>query len=493
MTAGLHLPIKALAAIGAILSATSLSADTYCVRDVVGGEAKLPVEIEQPYRIASDPITIPGFDGLVFKAVNRHQLYEYDGSRYNLIESDFPHVWGFAFEHGIHVNLNGNAYGFGSKPKVIFYHQDGTSSWEPIEATRDYWDAFFDQGAGEAYFRTSRRADAWNRIVAGRVQPQEPLPIFHGDITRSVRTVPEISGAFALTGGPSLTVRQSSSIWFRADGGTWRRIPMTLPDGARLFDTLLDAVIEVSGDLVRIFPENNAFKPLFFKLADGNMTFAGFAPAGDWTRHPATGVWFGWSGPDAQTKRGVERMRPKAFMLGPGEVRATLVENLEPPVLDKDFYLPKTVMLSGEMPAFLSDSHGFLAFDGSGFSRPAGLSYENLGDLPRVRSLGGKHLSQSEKGVFEIKEDLSVVRFDNFPIVQPWTHLVSIDYVDAWEVFVIADKASGKLFASSNMQEFEVIPSTEPLRSIISILDEPPSVLIGGQAGLVSMTDRCPP
>ena len=59
MTAGLHLPIKALAAIGAILSATSLSADTYCVRDVVGGEAKLPVEIEQPYRIASDPTAVP--------------------------------------------------------------------------------------------------------------------------------------------------------------------------------------------------------------------------------------------------------------------------------------------------------------------------------------------------------------------------------------------------------------------------------------------------
>jgi hypothetical protein len=48
---------------------------------------------------------------------------------YNLIESDFPHVWGFAFEHGIHVTPDGNAYGFGSKHQVIFYHQDGTSDW----------------------------------------------------------------------------------------------------------------------------------------------------------------------------------------------------------------------------------------------------------------------------------------------------------------------------------------------------------------------------
>jgi hypothetical protein len=252
-------------------------------------------------------------------------------------------------------------------------------------------------------------------------------------------------------------------------------------------------VIEVSDDLVRIFPENNAYGPLFFKLTDGKMSFAGFAPAGDWNRHPATKVWFGWSGPYVQTKRGVERMRPKAFMLGPGRVKATLVETLEPPTLDKDFYLPQTVILSGEMPALFSDIHGFLAFDGSGFTSPAGLSSEILGDLPLIRSLGGKHLSQSEKGVFEIKEDLSVVRFDSFPIVEPWGPLVSIDYVAAWEVFVIVDKTSGKLFASRNMKEFEVIPSTEPLRDIVAILDEPPSALIVGQGGLVSMTDHCPP
>ena len=493
MTARRHLPVTALAAIGALLSATPLGAETYCVRDVVGGDATLPVEIEQPYRIAVDPTVVPGFDGLVLKALNRNELYVFDGSRYDLIEADFPHVWGFAFEQGIHVTPDGHAYGFGTRPKAIFHHRDGTSSWDPIEATRDYWDAFFDEGAGTAYFRLSRQAEAWTPVVAGQVQPQEPLPIFDGDITRSVRTVPELSGAFALTGGPSTTVRQSSSIWFRADGDTWRRIPMSLPEGAQLLNTLQHAVIEVSGDLVRIFPDSTVFEPLSFRLVDGNMTFAGVAPAGDWTRHPATGTWFGWSGPLARTERGVDSMEPRAFMLAPGEVEARPVESLEAPVLDQGVHLPRTVILGGEMPALLSGRQGFVAIDGSGVTRPAGLSYDTLGDLPRIRSLGGKHLSQSPKGVFEIGEDLSVTRFDDFPVVEPWPHLVSIEHVAAWGIFVIVDRTSGTLFASTDMQEFEAIASAEPLHQIVAVLDDPPSVLMVGQTGLVSMTDRCVP
>jgi hypothetical protein len=67
-----------------------------CVRPVLGSEPLLDVEREQPYRLATSPRHIPGYDGLVVKAFNRHELYEIRGHRYQKIESDFPHVWGGA-------------------------------------------------------------------------------------------------------------------------------------------------------------------------------------------------------------------------------------------------------------------------------------------------------------------------------------------------------------------------------------------------------------
>jgi hypothetical protein len=82
--------------------------------------------------------------GLIFKALGRHERYEYDGRNDTRIEGHFLHVWGVAFEHGIHMPPNDNCYGFGSKRCVIFYHQAGMPTWASTEATQDYWQAVDD-------------------------------------------------------------------------------------------------------------------------------------------------------------------------------------------------------------------------------------------------------------------------------------------------------------------------------------------------------------
>jgi hypothetical protein len=130
------------------LGATMVNAEEFCVVPVAGSDAKLPVEFEQPYRIATSPRTVPGFDGIIVKAANRHELYEFDGSNLSLVDEDFPHVWGFAFEHGIHVGPEGVAFGFGSRPRVIFRLAPNASSWAAIEATQGYERAFLTKRPG---------------------------------------------------------------------------------------------------------------------------------------------------------------------------------------------------------------------------------------------------------------------------------------------------------------------------------------------------------
>ena len=163
-----------------------VNADEFCVVPVAGSEPQLPVEFEQPYRIATSPRTVPGFDGMIVKAANRHELYEFKGSSLSLVEEEFPHVWGFAFEHGIHIGPNGGAFGFGSRPRVIFRFVPDASSWEPIEATRDYKRAFFDQGAGDVYWQATS-ADRLKRVKGSGASEEVYLPVFNGDQTVSIR------------------------------------------------------------------------------------------------------------------------------------------------------------------------------------------------------------------------------------------------------------------------------------------------------------------
>jgi hypothetical protein len=99
------------------------------------------------------------------------------------------------------------------------------------------------------------------------------------------------------------------------------------------------------------------------------MIFAGFALAGHWNRHPATGTWFGWSDPYSRN----EGWRPMAFMLSRGDVEATFVEQLVRP-MDKNIDLPRPLILGGDMPALLIDWYRFATFDSVNFRRPADMN-----------------------------------------------------------------------------------------------------------------------
>lgn len=494
--------VKHISKFLAIVWATTAHAEPFCLMPVAGSEAQLNVEIDQPYRIATSPKIILGFEGLVVKAVNRHALYEFNGVSLNLIESDFPHVRGFAFEHGIHIAPNLDGYGFGSDPRMIFYARHGSSNWDPIAETQDYYHAFFDQGAGAVYVR-STQSDSISRIENGRVRAEANLPVFNGDRTISIRTVPEINGALALTGRQRSIPSESSSIWFRSGEGAWERIAMDFPEGERLLDTLEGAAIHEIDSLVKIFPANSAFEPIIFQTSTDGLVFVGTAPRGKWDYYPPSMTWIGWSGQLVQpTTRAwlgfwevdAETMPPIALVLGPNATEVRVVPNLRPPSQtagNKIFYRPETIILAGDMPALIRSEEGIASFDGVEFTEVEALRYEDVGDFPLIRSLGDAHLVHSERGIFFLNDDLSIVHIDSFPVAEPWPHETSIDYVDAWQTYVIVDRPSGTVFVSSNMRNFFPIASTERISKFVGVLPKPTSVLVVGESRLFAVTDRC--
>ena len=107
------------------LTGIHAQAGELCINPVPGGELVLDLERKQSYRIATEPPMLPGFDGLVFSARNRHEICEFDGKRLQKITGDFPHIWGVAHTNGIlrifPANPNFSPLFFHVKPAGLTY------------------------------------------------------------------------------------------------------------------------------------------------------------------------------------------------------------------------------------------------------------------------------------------------------------------------------------------------------------------------------------
>jgi hypothetical protein len=143
------------------------------------------------------------------------------------------------------------------------------------------------------------------------------------------------------------------------------------------------------------------------------------------------------------------------------------------------------------MPALIRSEEGIASFDGVEFTEVEALRYDDVGDLPRIRSLGDAHLVHSERGVFFLDDNLSIVHIDSFPVEEPWPHETSIHYVDVWQNYVIVDRPSGTVFVSSKMRNFFPIASTERISKFVGVLPKPTSVLAIGESRLFAITNRC--
>ena len=64
-----------------------------CILPVLGEEPLSDIELEQPYRLGSNPLVLPGYDGLLVRPLNRPGpggFYEIDGNTYQVREEPAP-------------------------------------------------------------------------------------------------------------------------------------------------------------------------------------------------------------------------------------------------------------------------------------------------------------------------------------------------------------------------------------------------------------------
>ncbi len=486
-----------------LVTSVKAQAEELCLLPVEGGEPILKYEIRQPSKIATNPRTVPGFDGMVVHAFYRHELYEFNGRRLRKIEDEFPHSWGQAYRYGIHTIPEGDAYGFGYKPRTIYILRIGSTEWEPVDVTRGYQQALFDQGSGSVYVRMSPE-DLSFQILDESLRDEADLPVWNGETTKSIRTIPEISGTLAIVGRLNGLNAHTNTLWFKPDGGDWENVELDISNGRRLFDSLDDATIELSGNILRIFPNRSTFDPRFFHVDSGKLTYAGTAPRGRWKYHLPSRTWIGWSGPHMQpiTRTwfglfdfAVEPNPPKAFIIRDSQTEAVVISGLEPRrsfAGDSVFYSDEIYLLDGDRPALIPSSEGLVTFDGKEFKAIDGLSYERLGRLPWIKTYEDQTIIQSEKGVFLLNDDFSADRVESFPVSVPWPHQVQIEYVEAWQLYLIVDRQSGSLFTSPDMKIFEEIDTTSKISAFIGSLSSPSAVLLGGADQLYTLTDDCP-
>jgi hypothetical protein len=496
--------------VGLLLAlAGTTEAEPLCIRAVPGGEPVLEVEREQPYRIATNPRQVPGFPGLVVQAMNRHALLHFDGQRLREINQAFPHVWGFAFSHGIHVTPNGDAYGFGGNPRAIFHIAAGAADWQPIPTTRDYLRALFDRGSGDVYMfpRGERRLDAGPPVLIrnGQVIGAASLPGTERAPVVSIRTITELSVTLAVTVAGRYAPDPDVDLWFRpAAGGAWRRLAAEVQQSELPRD--LDAVdIRIDGDLLKLFPHSWHLAPIFLRVDGRELTYAGAAPPGLWRYHAASRSWIGWVGEFVQEvsqprwwffQDSAEPVPPRLALVRDGLAYATFVPNLVPPSRisgRKAFFRPNIWLLDPPGPALIPGVHGVWVFDGTSFEAPAELRYERIGTFPGIRTLGEVDIIQSEKGIFRLDADLSATPVSGFPFAEPWRPQFTLGYVPAWQSYWAIDRRSGALMISTDFERFERVPSPAGIHGAVGHVDDPTSLLLVGEDRLYMLTAACAP
>ena len=119
------------------------------------------------------------------------------------------------------------------------------------------------------------------------------------------------------------------------------------------------------------------------------------------------------------------------------------------------------------------------------------LPYDEIGDHPRVKFLGGLNIIQSEVGIFVLNDDLSLHRVATFPAETTWAHEVIIDYVEPWQTYFIFDKRTGEIHVSMDMERFTKLESDARVIGVVGLLAEPPSFLVIGKDQLYAIKQDC--
>lgn len=123
-----------------------------CIRPVSGEEPLSEVEAEQPYRLATHSLTLPGYKGLLLRPLNRpddDRFYEIAGQTYRRIPTPAPGSTIFDSE-SLPVSAGGQ-FLLGWEGRKVWHLPDGSDDWQEFAPDQSWWGFAHDAGSGDLY------------------------------------------------------------------------------------------------------------------------------------------------------------------------------------------------------------------------------------------------------------------------------------------------------------------------------------------------------
>lgn len=487
-----------------------------CILPVTGEEPLTEVERDQPYRLATNPITIPGQGGLLLRPVNRADhlhFYEIVGTIYRARARPAP--GSNIIDGEVQLAVGGDYFLPGWDDRVLWQLPAGSDAWQEAWPGQKWWGTAYDEGTQDFYAGFAPKAqllrwDGKTFVPAGPMPTalgEAPSPLTEDGLPLVILTLPDAGGTFAVA--VDWYNEDRRSLWFRPSGGAWAVVATQqdldrLTPGLRFPGPLGDADVSKDGQTVRLFSSQLKDASVLLQRGPDGWRLAEAAPHRPWVKHRGSGIRLAWSGELSQDltepvllffERSVAFKPPVLEALDPGTLVPRPVTEVTPRVeigAKTALNLSKIVEVPGVYPLLVKTKTGWMAFDGNGFRTLPGWEANRIGESARISRVGRLVLIESLKGVFRVTDKLDAELVQAFPEGMQRSATTSITWLEEAALFVVVSRDDG-VYTSKDFASFERVPSPVPITSDVAALPDRAGMLLVGTDGLYTLEAECPP
>lgn len=485
-----------------------------CILPVTGEEPMSEVEREQPYRLASHPITLPGYDGLLLRPLNRSdepKFYEIAGRDYRQLARPAP--GSSIIDKEARLVTGGDYFLAGWDGRFLWQLPAGSEQWQEARPGGKWWATAYDEGTRDFYVGFSPQASLL-RWDGKAFVPTGPMPTAFGDAQSSltelglplaIQTLPETGGTFAVA--VDWHNEDTRSLWFRPVGGEWTLVASMqdldrLAPGLRFPGPFRDTDVSADGQTVRLFSEHWKDASVLLRKGTDGWVLDAAAPFEGWSKHRGSGVRLAWSGEYSQGlterflvffERSVNFKPPVLQALDPGTLVPRPVAGVAAQVEiigDSAFNHSSIIEIPGFDPLLVETATGWMAFDGSGFTDLPELSADRIGDHAQIFRAGPLVLIQSLTGVFRLTDALGAERVETFP-EQKSPSSTWITWLDRAGLFVVTGTMDPAVYVSPDLVDFDRVDAPARMGAVAALPDRP-GMLLFGTGGLYTLEVDCP-
>ncbi len=501
------------AALGLMLLHSAPATSGPCILPVQGEEPLSEVEADQPYRLAIDPITLPGYKGLLVRPHNRpddSNFYEITGHTYRRIATPAP---GSTFLDSESLPVSGSGqFLLGWEGRVVWHLPDGSDDWQDAAPGQTWWGYAYDPGAQDLYlsFGPGSPTQRWDGTA---FRPAGPMPTVYLDavspisadaLPAAILTLPKAGGTFAIA--RELRNEDWRSLWFRPLNGDWTLISDKLAldklvPGLSYPGPFRDADVSDDGQTVRLFAGHPREASVLLRKTAEGWALNNAAPYQTWVTHRSSGIRLAWIGETRQDlterfllffTRPVTPVPPVLNALDPGTLTPRPISGITPTRSETEtgvFYFGSIKDVPGLDPLLVRADDGWRAFDGTTVTAVPALRSDAVG---HISSVGPLVLLQSREGVSVLDNTLTTRPSTSFPVAEPRISAVGIVHIAAAKLFVVVERHSANVYVSEDFESFRRVESPTPITQLVAPLPDRPGLLLVGADGLYTFEADCP-